>query len=131
MSNPEYLVRLLDEARKMSGSDQKTADALEVSRTVVSAWRNGHRVCSPEDVAQLAAVAGLEAEKWFIRATLKKHEGTPKGDRLYKALGKSLLLTGVAIVSNGAAAQQIFLIKPVGYLIRCIEVLTKRRQFAS
>lgn len=120
MSNPDYLVRLLDEAREKSGSDQKTANALGISRTVISSWRNGHRTCSPEDVAQIAAVAGLEPEKWLIRAVIAKHEGTPKGDRLMKALGKSLLLTGAALATNGIHAQQIFLIKPVDYFIRCI-----------
>ncbi|MDO8713143.1 MAG: helix-turn-helix transcriptional regulator [Polynucleobacter sp.] len=120
MSIPPDLCQLLDKAKAITGSDYATAKAIGVARQHLSNWRNGSRECSPEDVAQLAEVAGLEAEKWFIRATLKKHEGTPKGDRLYKALGKSLLLTGVALVSSGAAAQQIFLIKPVVYFIRCI-----------
>lgn len=108
MHKPEYLTQLLDKAKKTTGSDYATAKALQIPRTHVSMWRHGDRTCSPEDVAQIAFIAGLEAKKWFIRATLEKHEGTPKGDRLFKALGKSSLAIGAAIVSNGVHAQQIF-----------------------
>lgn len=128
---PEYLKQLLDLAAEKAGSDYAVAKALGMHRQQVSNWRTGQRTCTPEDVAQLAAIAGLEPEKWMIRAVLAKYEGTPKGDRLYKALGKSLLATGAVIATSGAAAQQIFLIKPVVYFIRCIDLLTRKRPFAT
>ena len=128
MSNPDYVVRLLDDAKKNSGSDAKTAKLLDVSITVISSWRNGYRTCSPEDVAQLADVAGMDGEKWLIRATLAKHEGTAKGDRLMKVLGKALAVTGV-VASNGANAQPTFLIDVLDYFIRCILLLNRKRHW--
>ena len=73
---------LLNHAKSATGSDYATAKALGVSRAHVSQWRSGKHACTPEDVAQLAALAGLEADKWLIRAVIAKHEGTAKGDRL-------------------------------------------------
>lgn len=117
---PTYLSQLLDETKKVTGSDYATAKALNVTRGYVSQWRNGSSQCSPEDVAQLAAIAGLEADKWLIRAVLAKHEGTAKGERLIKALGKVSVATGGAMATNGANAQAIFSIDAVTHFIRCI-----------
>ena len=117
---PLYLTQLLDKAKEVTGSDYATAKALDISRAHVSQWRSGKHSCTPEDVAQLAEIAGLEADKWLIRAVLAKHEGTAKGDRLIKALGKVSLATGVAMTSNGAHALPIFSLEYVSYFIRCI-----------
>lgn len=57
----------------------------------------------------LAGVAGLDATPILARAIVEKHEGTAKGDRLMKVLGKALLATGGAIGSAGASASAIFL----------------------
>ena len=113
---PEYLIQLLDAAKEKSGSDYATAKALDVSRAHVSQWRSGKHACTPEDVAQLAALAGLEPEKWLVRAVLAKYEGTAKGDRLYKALGKALAVTGAVLASSGAHALPISSLSSVGYL---------------
>jgi plasmid maintenance system antidote protein VapI len=120
MSNPDYLTQLIDYAKAKSGSDAKTAKSIGASITEISSWRNGHRTCSPETVALLAEVAGLEPEKWLVRAVLAKYEGTAKGDKLYKALGKALAVTGAALVSSGAHALPISSLKSLGYFIRCI-----------
>ena len=117
---PTYICQLLDKTKNVTGSDYRTAQSLGVARSVVSNWRTGQTNCSPEDVAQLAAIAGLEADKWLIRAVLAKHEGTAKGDRLMKALGKVLAVTGGAVTTNGAAAQSIFSIEQINNFIRCI-----------
>ena len=117
---PLFLSQLLDKSKEKTGSDYATAKAIGVPRQHLSNWRNGSRECSPEDVAQLAELAGLEPDKWLIRAVLAKHEGTAKGERLMKALGKVLSVTGVAIASNGAHAHQIFSLDSISYFIRCI-----------
>ena len=117
---PEYLTEILDKAKEKTGSDYATAKNLSISRTIVSSWRHGDRTCTPEDVAQLAALAGLEADKWLIRAVLAKHEGTAKGDRLMKALGKVLAVTGAAVASSGAHAHLISSMDNLSYFIRCI-----------
>ena len=120
---PEYLSQLLDKAKEATGSDYATAKALGVTRGYVSQWRNGTSQCTPEDVAQLAALAGLEADKWLVRAVLAKHEGTEKGDRLYRALGKASAAIGAAMASSGASAQGIFSLD----YIRCILLLSNKR----
>lgn len=127
---PTYLTQLLDKTKEATGSDYATAKALEVSRHVVSNWRSGSRTCTPEDVAQLAALAGLEADKWLVRAVLAKHEGTAKGDRLMKALGKVLAVTDAAVASSGAHAHQIFSLDSLQNSIRCILLLNRKRQSA-
>lgn len=129
-AKPEYLDELIDRASKKAGSDYKLAKTLKVGRATVSQWKSGKRTCPVGDVVLMAELAGLESEKWAARAIVAQYEGTPKGDMLYRALGKALLATGVALVSSGANAMPIFSIaeKGVVYFIRCIEVLTDRRQ---
>lgn len=108
MQDQDQLHELLDMASKVVGSDYKLAQVLEVSRGQVSDWRHGRKPCPPADMALMASVAGLDAEAWLVRATIAKYEGTAKGDRLYKALGKALLATGAAVASSGASATAIF-----------------------
>lgn len=102
------VLTLIDKAKTASGSDYKTAKALGVSPQVVSDWRHARRPVPPEDIALLAEVAGMDPTAWLVRGVLEKHQGTAKGDRLIKALGKGLLVTGAAIASSGAAAAAIF-----------------------
>jgi hypothetical protein len=119
--NPDYLDQLIDQASAKAGSDYKLAKMIDVSRGNVSDWRAGTRKCPVADVVLMAEIAGLESDKWAARALVKQYEGTPKGDMLYRALGKALLVTGAAIASSGASATVIFsTVNPVGYFIRCI-----------
>lgn len=97
---PELIAR----ASATCGNDNKLAGALGVSRMTVSNWKHGKTPCPPEDQASLAAIAGLDPVQVLVRAHLERHEGTAKGDRLMKVLGKSLLATGAAIGSVGASA---------------------------
>lgn len=108
MQDLSQLALLIDAAKSITGKDAETARALGVPRSHVAGWRAGTRTATPEDQAQLAALAGLDAQAWLVRATLKKHEGTAKGDRLYKALGKASLAIGAAVASSGASAMAIF-----------------------
>lgn len=108
MQDHDQMLELLDSASKVVGSDYKLAQMLEVSRQTVSDWKHGRKPCPPADIALMASVAGLDAEAWLVRATIAKYEGTSKGDRLYKALGKALLATGAAVASSGASATAIF-----------------------
>jgi len=128
---PLYLTQLLDKAKEKTGSDYATAKAIDVPRQHLSNWRSGSRTCTPEDVALLAGVAGLESEKWLIRAVLEKHEGTSKGDRLFKVLGKALAVTGAALASNGAHALPIFSLDSLGYFIRCILLLNRNHRWRN
>ena len=127
----DFSTQLLDAAKAVTGSDYKTAKALEITTQQISNWRNKRASLPVADVVLLADLAGLKAEEWAARAIVQKYEGTPKGDKLFRALGKVLVATGGAVASFGANAHQIF--GPdgngniVSYFIRCIEVLTRKR----
>jgi len=123
IKKPDYLDQLIDEASKKAGSDYKLAKMLETSRQSVSNWRHGAKKCPVGDVVLMAEIAGFKAEEWAARAVVSQYEGTSKGDKLYRALGKTLVATGAAVASFGASAHLIF--SPdgnpvVSYFIRCI-----------
>lgn len=122
MQDHTDLLTLIDAASKRAGSDGKLAVMLGIPRQHVSHWRHQHRTCTPENMALMAHIAGLDAIETLARATVKQYEGTAKGDLLMRALGKVLLATGAAIGSAGASAQAIFSSTPNGLfdLIRCI-----------
>lgn len=103
---------LIDKASKACGSDNKLSQAIGVGRTRISDWRHGRQTIAAEDVAILAHVAGLDAEAWAMRAMVERWEGTPKGDRLMRALGKALLVTGGVVASAGANAGAIHSLIP-------------------
>jgi len=124
MSKPEYLDELIDRASKAAGNDAKLAHELQVTRSTLSQWRHGKKPCPVGDQTLMADLAGLPATEWTARAVAAQYEGTPKGEKLVKALGKALLVTGVVIATNGAHAA----IKAGGYLIRCIEGLSYKRR---
>lgn len=115
-------IELLDRAKKATGSDYKTAKALEVTPQRISDWRTGRQPVPVADVVLMAELAGLKTEEWAARAIVAQYQGTSKGDKLFKALGKALAATGAAIVSSGADAHRIFsaVYDQSGYFIRCI-----------
>jgi len=108
MKPDNEVLALLDKAKKSMGTDAAVARALDVSPQRITNWRTGNAPCSPENQALIAAIAGLDPVAELARATVRKHEGTAKGDMLMKALGKASLLTGAVIGSVGASAHQIF-----------------------
>jgi DNA-binding transcriptional regulator YdaS (Cro superfamily) len=107
MTHLESLNLLIDKASAIAGSDYKLAQTLGVGRQVVSNWRHGRKTATPEDQVLIAGVAGLDVTPILARAIVEKHEGTAKGDRLMKVLGKALLATGAVIGSAGASAAAI------------------------
>lgn len=108
MQHLEALNLLIDAASKIAGSDGKLALALGVPKQHISHWRHGHKNCQPEDQGLMASIAGFDPIQTLARATVEYWEGKPKGDRLMRALGKALLVTGGAIGSAGASAAAIF-----------------------
>lgn len=136
MTNPELFGQLIDAASNAAGNDSQLAKLLEVSRGNIADWRAGRRGCPVADVALMAEIAGLKPEEWTARALVAQYEGTSKGDKLFRALGKALAVTGAAVVSGGASAHQIFshsagaaktVSEAVSYFIRCIESLSLPR----
>jgi len=119
MSKPEYLDQLIKLASTAAGSDYKLAAELGVSRGNIGDWKAGRRSCPAGDVALMAELAGMDPEAWLARATVAQYEGTAKGERLARVLGKALLVTGAVIGSAGASACQAF-----EHFIRCIERLS-------
>jgi hypothetical protein len=97
MSTP--IVKLLDAAKTITGSDYKTAQLLGVGRAKLSDWRAGRGAKpQPEDHALLAAIAGLDPEEHLVRAVLEKHQNSPKGEKLRSALGNGLRAIGEAAI---------------------------------
>jgi hypothetical protein len=126
-TKPDYLTQLIDEASKKAGNDNKLSKALEVNRSAVSDWRAGRKTCPAADQVLMAELAGFKAEEWAARALVAQYEGTSKGDKLFRALGKTLAPIGAVVASFGASARPIFSHDEnslLGYLMRCIEVLT-------
>lgn len=100
--------RLLNAAKAAAGSDGAIARTLGVDKTLVSDWRHGRRACMPEDRCLIADIAGLDPVAELSRALCERYAGTPKGDRLMRVLGKTLLATGAAMGSAGASAAAVF-----------------------
>lgn len=109
--NPD-LGKLIDLASQIAGSDYKLAQLIGQSRQRISDWRHGRVGCPPEDQALMAAIANLDPIAELARATVRKHEGTAKGDLLMKALGKSSRLTGAIAGFVGAVALAISSLMP-------------------
>jgi len=126
-TKPDYLTQLIEEASKKAGNDNKLSKLLEVNRSAVSDWRARRKTCPAADQVLMAELAGFKAEEWAARALVAQYEGPSKGDKLFRALGKTLVATGGAVASFGASAHQIFSLDPVSYFIRCIEMLTLKR----
>lgn len=97
MSKPDYFDQLLDAASAAAGSDYKLAQMLETSRSTVSDWRAGRRPCPVADVALMAELAGFVPGEWVARHIVHQYEGSAKGDKLYRALGKASLGIGGVI----------------------------------
>lgn len=112
MSQTDDQISLLDRAKAIAGSDYKVAQVLGVPRQTISNWRHGVKPIPPEDQALMASMAGLDPAEFLVRAVVLKHQGTAKGDRLMKVLGKSSLAIGAVLSSVGASAHQIFSMVP-------------------
>jgi transcriptional regulator with XRE-family HTH domain len=99
-----YAKLLIDKAAEKGLTQHEIAKELGVAKTVVSDWRNNHRKCKPADLAAIAYLAGFDATQMLARATAEEFEGTPKGQLLARALGKTLLATGAALATVSAQA---------------------------
>lgn len=119
MQKPEYLDELIDQASEVAGSDYALSKMLKSSRQAISDWRHGRKTCPVADQVLMAQIAGLKPEEWAVRALVAQHEGTEKGDMLFRALGKALLATGAAVASSGASALETYS-RTAADLIRCI-----------
>lgn len=108
MKHLDELVFLIDKAGSIAGNDNQLAATLGVSRGNVSDWRAGRRPCPTEHQVLMAAIAGYDPVQTAARALVEKHEGTPMGDRLMRALGKVSRATGAALGFAGASVLVIF-----------------------
>ena len=100
-----FVLTLIDNARKVVGSDYQVAKLIHVSRQTISNWRHGHKPCPIADQTLLASIAGLDAHAWAARAIVCQHSGTEKGDMLYRILAKSMDVTAIEPTSNPDTAK--------------------------
>lgn len=98
MQHPELAELIALAAAHCGQNKSELARRLGVSPARLYEWETGKRQCPPEKVALIAAAGNLPADQWLTRAVLWKHEGTEEGDRLQKALGKSMRAIGAALV---------------------------------
>jgi hypothetical protein len=121
MPNPDYLTQLIEKASRNAGGQAALARMLEVPAPSVTQWKKG-KPCPVGDQVLMAEIAGLKGEEWAARALVAQYEGTSKGDKLYRALKKSLPAIGAVIASGGAHASVISstAIESVTYFIQCI-----------
>ena len=105
MQDKKDVARLIEEAKKAAGSYRAISQMTGILPPNLSSIKAGNREASPEELALLAEVAGMNAAEWLVRGVIAKHEGTEKGTRLLRALGKSLpAITALVAASNGHAA---------------------------
>lgn len=88
------ICELLDYAASITGSDYKTAKALQITPQIVSDWRAGRRTCTAEDRALLADVAGVDPMLEIAEALIERCAGKPKGERLRAVLMARLQSVG-------------------------------------
>lgn len=102
------LIELIDRATKAAGSQAAAARAAGIQPQHLSNYRNGLKEPTPEAVAALAHVAGLNATEWLARATLWRSVGKPYEGVLKQALGGALRVTGGALASFFVAVGLLF-----------------------
>lgn len=81
---------LINLAKGAVGSMTALANELGVPDTVLHEYSKGRRSCPLDVQAMLADIAGFNATAQVHEAMLSKHQGTPRGERLAKALKKPL-----------------------------------------
>lgn len=113
---PELLT-LIEQATKAAGSQAEAARRAGVRPTHLNDYKQGRADPSPEAVAGLAEVAGLDGMVWLARATLWRAEGKPYEEALRKALKKAFAATGGALSMFFPAA---FLVESWANVPRCI-----------
>lgn len=82
---------LIELAASISGSYNALARELGVPDSVLHHYRQERRSCPLDIQAMLADIAGFNATEQVKESILAKHAGTPRGERLKKALAKKLV----------------------------------------
>lgn len=94
----ERLVKLIEEAAKVAGSESKLAAMVEETRQNLSGWKHGKRACPVEAQILMAAIAKQDIDQVMKEALIERNAGTTRGEKLVSALGKGLITIGVATV---------------------------------
>jgi hypothetical protein len=117
------LLHLIDAAAEIAGSDNKLAQQIEATRFQISQWRAGSRPCPLEAQVLMAGIAGFNAAEVLSYALIERNRDTPRGEKLFTALGKATAARGAAglLLLSGSAGSAF------DYLIRCIDKLNRLR----
>jgi hypothetical protein len=95
--NPDRINNLIDSAVAKLGSEAAVARYAVSAQTTVQRWRKTG-VCPLDAQIVLAHAAGLNAEEVLRLAVVEAAQGTPRGQRVAKALGISVRAMGVTWV---------------------------------
>ena len=87
--NMKHFGELITRAVRVVGNEQALATKVQVSEETVQRWVSGQVRGEPEDVALIAAAAGLDPVAWFVRASLARHSAdSPRGHLIHQALNR-------------------------------------------
>ena len=112
------LKTLIDDSARAAGSPAKLAPEIGYSAQELSMWKRGARACPIEAQVLMATIAKRDVDTVIRDALIERNAGTPRGEKLISALGKSLAITGgvtalMLCASNAMAAK-------LPELLRCI-----------
>ena len=88
------LVKLIEQAASIAGSEYKVAKTIGIPQSHISEWKNGTRTCSAEDRALLADIAGVDPLTEMLEAMQERWAGKPKGEQLRAVFAKRLQIVG-------------------------------------
>lgn len=123
MSTDQSLIKLIEKAGSIVGSEYKLAKHLGVAQTVLTDWKAGRRTCTPADRARVAGFARENAVQELIRATIESAKGL-KREQLEQLLGKTSRAIGGGLHSVALATISILFGTTLFDVPRCIESRT-------
>lgn len=105
------LLALIQDAIKKAGNEPKLAAFIEATRHNVNAWKHGTRSCPIEAQILMATITNRDVNTVIREALIERNAGTPRGEKLVSALGKVVLVAGVAtaltLCENDALASNL------------------------
>lgn len=104
MPKREELATLVDMAAKAAGSQAEAARRVGIRPQHLNDYKKGRMEPSPETVASLAHVAGLDPVAWLARGTMWRAEGKPYEATLKEALKGALQAIGGVLAMSFPAA---------------------------
>lgn len=105
----ERVRTLIHAASAIAGSQNKLAKSIGYSSSEVSEWATGSRACPLEAQVLMAHLAGFNPQEVLAHAMIERHANTPRGEKLFTALGKASRQAGAVRVALAAIFASVVL----------------------